>query len=420
MNIINKLKKSAVVLLAAALTACYPIDALPAPTNTDISAFKTETPADSSSPTITTESETEITAPSATEPETEITEPPAPEPNTVSFCAVGDNLIHEPIYMQAKTENGYDFSPAYKGIRDIIERADLAVINQETLICNDMYEPSTYPYFNSPKALGDYMIEMGFDVFTLANNHCLDYGEKGLSHTLDYWEGKKEVTAGTYRNTEDKNKIRTSEFGGITFSFLSYTQFLNGLSLPEGSEMVIGDVNDLKGMIADIKAAKQISDVCVVALHWGVEDYHTIEDWQRNYAQALADAGADIIIGNHPHVLRDIETIKRQDGGETLCAYSLGNFISAQSKAANLISGILQFNVTMTDESEYAVFSDIKLIPIVTHYDSDKTNVRLYKLSDYSPELASAHGVREYDEFGYDFILEVLQANIDEKYLVLP
>lgn len=350
----------------------------------------------------------------------EITLPPAPEIKTVSFCAVGDNLIHAPIYNQAKTADGYDFSTAYKGIEDIIQKADLSVINQETLICNDMYEPSSYPCFNSPKALGDHMIDIGFDVFTLANNHCLDYGEKGLSHSLDYWDAKKQLTAGTYRNAEDKNKIRTGEYGGIKFSFLSYTQYTNGLTLPQGSEMIIGDTGNLEGMIADIKAAKQVSDVCVVALHWGIENSDIIEDWQRTYAKALADAGADIIIGNHPHVLRDIEMIERKDGGKTLCAYSLGNFISAQSVGQNLIGGILEFNVTMTEGEKSASITDVKLTPIVTHYDGNYSNVRIYKLSDYTPELALAHGVRQFSTFSYDYILEVLKKNINEKYLVLP
>lgn len=350
----------------------------------------------------------------------EITLPPAPEIKTVSFCAVGDNLIHAPIYNQAKTADGYDFSTAYKGIEDIIQKADLSVINQETLICNDMYEPSSYPCFNSPKALGDHMIDIGFDVFTLANNHCLDYGEKGLSHSLDYWDAKKQLTAGTYRNAEDKNKIRTGEYGGIKFSFLSYTQYTNGLTLPQGSEMIIGDTGNLEGMIADVKAAKQVSDVCAVALHWGIENSDIIEDWQRTYAKALADAGADIIIGNHPHVLRDIEMIERKDGGKTLCAYSLGNFISAQSVGQNLIGGILEFNVTMTEGKKSASITDVKLTPIVTHYDGNYSNVRIYKLSDYTPELALAHGVRQFSTFSYDYILEVLKKNINEKYLVLP
>ncbi len=403
----EKLKKSisVVVLSMVMLTGCSSIDTPNA--TTDITKN-------------TGSAENTTAAQITTEAIQEITEPPAPEPKTISFCAVGDNLIHAPIYNQAKTENGYDFSPAYKGVKDIIEKADLAVINQETLICNDMYEPSTYPCFNSPVALGDHMIDIGFDVFTLANNHCLDYGEKGMSYSLDYWNGKEQLTAGTYRNMADKNNIRVGEYGGIKFSFLSYTQYLNGLSLPQGSEMVIGDSNDLEGIIADVKAAKQISDVCVVALHWGIENSDVIEDWQRTYAKALADAGADIIIGNHPHVLRGIEMIKRENGGETLCAYSLGNFISAQSVGANLIGGILEFNVTLNDGDKYAAITNVKLTPIVTHYDNNYSNVRLYKLSDYTPDLALSHGVRAFSTFSYDFIIDVLKKNIDEKYLVLP
>ena len=405
----EKLKKSVsvIVLSMLMLTGCSSADSPDTNVTTDPSntADRTESAA---SGQITDQISEEITL------------PPAPEIKTVSFCAVGDNLIHAPIYNQAKTADGYDFSTAYKGIEDIIQKADLSVINQETLICNDMYEPSSYPCFNSPKALGDHMIDIGFDVFTLANNHCLDYGEKGLSHSLDYWDAKKQLTAGTYRNAEDKNKIRTGEYGGIKFSFLSYTQYTNGLTLPQGSEMIIGDTGNLEGMIADVKAAKQVSDVCVVALHWGIENSDIIEDWQRTYAKALADAGADIIIGNHPHVLRDIELIERKDGGKTLCAYSLGNFISAQSVGQNLIGGILEFNVTMTEGEKSASITDVKLTPIVTHYDGNYSNVRIYKLSDYTPELALAHGVRQFSTFSYDYILKVLKKNINEKYLVLP
>lgn len=405
----EKLKKSVsvIVLSMVMLTGCSSIDS----PDTDVT---------SGTAANILNTENTSTDQTTTEAPPEITEPPVPETKTVSFCAVGDNLIHAPIYNQAKTAEGYDFSPAYKGIEDIIEKADLSVINQETLICNDMYEPSSYPCFNSPKALGDHMIDIGFDVFTLANNHCLDYGEKGLSNSLDYWAAKTQLTAGTYRNTEDKNKIRVGEYGGIKFSFLSYTQYTNGLTLPQGSKMIIGDTGDLEGVIADIKAAKQASDVCVVALHWGVENSDIIEDWQRTYAKALADAGADIIIGNHPHVLRDIEMIERKDGGKTLCAYSLGNFISAQSVGQNLIGGILEFNVTLTEGDKSASITNVKLTPIVTHYDGNYSNVRIYKLSDYTPKLALAHGVRQFSAFNYNYIIDVLKKNINKEYLVLP
>lgn len=380
--------------------------------------------------TVTSEETTTTTAVTTEETVTETTVPPE-HYETVSFSAVGDNLIHSSIYKQAANRSesgGYDFLYAYQNVTDLVETADIAVINQETLICNDKFEPSTYPCFNSPAALGDFMIKMGFDVFTMANNHTLDKGTDGLSACLDYWESKGDsvTVAGAYRNAEDKANIRTNEYNGITFSYLSYTESLNGLSLPGGSELIIGDANDIDGVIADIKAAKEVSDVCIVALHWGVENSDVISDYQRDYAKKIAEAGADIIIGNHPHVLRDIEMIEREDGSEALCAYSLGNFISAQSVGQNLIGGVLQFNVTalVSDSGERSderpVITDVKLIPIVTHYDTNYANVRIYKLSDYTPELASSHGVRAFSKFSYDYIFDVLEKNINEEYLVLP
>ena len=358
---------------------------------------------------------------------TAVTEPPE-KYVTVSFAATGDNLIHSSIYNQAHKRSetgGYDFVYAYRNVEDLISEADIAIINQETLICNDEFEPSTYPCFNSPTELGNHMIDIGFDVFTIANNHTLDKGVKGLNACLDYWDGKEDVVvAGAYRNAEDKADIRTNEVNGVTFSYLSYTESLNGLSLPSDSEMIIGNANDIDGIIADIGAAKEISDICVVSLHWGVENSDVISDHQREYTKQLADAGADIIIGTHPHVLRDIEVIEKSDGSQTLCAYSLGNFISAQSVGQNLIGGVLQFDITYllseAGRKEAPEFSNIKLIPIVTHYDMNYSNVRLYKFSEYTDELARAHGVRAYSTFSYDYITEVLKKNINSEYLILP
>ena len=353
---------------------------------------------------------------------TELTEPPEPEFLKVSFAVTGDNLIHSSIYNQAQERaggEGYDFAYAYENIVPLIEEADVAVINQETLICNDLFAPSTYPMFNSPTALGDHMLDIGFDVFTIANNHTLDKGTEGLSACLDYWDSHPEaVVCGAYRNAEDKENIRVKNFGGIDFSFLSYTEHLNGLALPAGSELIIGDSNDIEGMEADIAAAKEISDVCVVALHWGVENSDVISDYQRTVARRLAEAGADIIIGNHPHVLRDIEEIEREDGSVTLCAYSLGNFISAQSVGQNLIGGVLKFDVSLrSDRTEAPVFGNIELVPVITHYEGNYHNVKLYPLDRYTRELAESHGVKTMSKFGYDYIFDVLTKNINEKYL---
>ncbi len=377
--------------------------------------------------TETTVSETSVdTTVTTTETTTVVTEP-EPEFTTVSIAATGDNLIHAAIYKQAarrSTDGGYDFGYAYENVVPLIRSADMAIINQETLICNDLYEPSTYPRFNSPTALGDHMLDIGFDVFTIANNHTLDKNEDGLIACLDYWDSRENaIVAGAYRNSEDRADIRTGEFEGITFSFLSYTEYLNGLYLPEGSELEIGDAFDVDTIIAEITEAKKISDVCIVALHWGVENSDIISDYQRSTAKQLVEAGADIIIGNHPHVLRDIEEIEREDGSIALCAYSLGNFISTQSVGQNLIGGILNFDVTMrvdenADRNQRPIIDNIEFIPVITHYeDENKQNVRLYPLDMYTRELADSHGVKSMSKFGYEYIFDILDKNISDKYL---
>ncbi len=380
--------------------------------------------------TFTTTSAVTTTVPTetTTEATTTVTTVPPDRNETISFLAVGDNLIHSSIYNQAfarGNEQFYDFEFAYKNVADLIEQAEISVINQETLICNDVFEPSTYPRFNSPNDLGDYMIDIGFDVFTIANNHTLDKGTDGLSACFDYWDSKKPdvITAGAYRNSVDKENIRILERDSVAFSFLSYTEFLNGLSLPNDSEMIIGDVNKIDEMIADVKSAKEISDICVVSLHWGTENSDVISSSQRDIAKQLSNAGADIIIGTHPHVLRDIEIIERDDGTKTICAYSLGNFISAQSVGQNLIGGILQFdiNVKISGETgellEPFSFENIELVPTVTHYEYPYSDVRLYKFSDYTEELALKHGVKSPENFTYSYICEILQKNISPEFL---
>lgn len=393
-------RKIAVILMAAALCGCTQVneDAVPAAAlltdNTYEGVWETRTEV--------TEDIPEDSGSAQTSAVSEM-----PSERRVSFTALGDNLIHSAIYNQAGRRAGeagkYDFSAAYEGVADLLDRADITVLNQETLICGDEYEPSTYPRFNSPEALGEYMEELGVDVFTIANNHTLDMGEDGLRDCLQYYDEHGFVRVGAYIDREDRDNIRTVEREGAVVSFLSYTENLNGLSLSGNTSLEIGRTEDINVIIDEIEAAKQVSDICVVSLHWGVEDSDEIQSWQAEYARALSEAGADVIIGNHPHVLRDVEIFQNSDGRETICAYSLGNFISAQSKGKNLIGGILNFDVVLGEDSPARV-ENVNFIPIVTHYDNNYSNVRLYRLSDYTPELANAHGVRKYSEFSYDYI----------------
>jgi len=358
-------------------------------------------------------------------------EPEEPEPyyTQVSLKAVGDNLIHNTIYMQAANRAGegqeYDFYPAYENIIPLIEGADLAFINQETLLASEVFEVSTYPMFNSPTVLGDTMLDIGFNLFTHANNHALDKGVKGINATLDYWDSKKEegeefLLSGIYRDEADMNEPRIIEKNEITFALVSFTEHTNGLKLPSNAENRIIYTSETELMKEQIRTAARMADIVLVSVHWGVENSHTVTNAQRELAQQFVDWGADLILGTHPHVLQSIEKLTSTDGEDSAYViYSLGNFISAQSAGDNLVGGV--FNITFEKEhlSGVITMSEPTFVPIVTHYETAwQKNLALYPLSEYSPDMAASHGViRNTPAFSLEYIESMLDTVIGEPYL---
>jgi len=410
---IKQMKKviATLILTAILLTSCG-FEEIPDPTENAANANQSSTAA------------TEPTTPPATEVPPP---PPPPEFQRVSFLAAGDNLVHTPIFTQGAKHGKardmtYDFEPIYGRVADLISAADLSVINQETLV-NALYPPATFPHFSSPVELGDYMIEMGFDVFALANNHTMDLKMDGLFASLDYWDSRMEthsnvVAVGAYRDPEDRAVIRTSEVNDVTFSYLSYAESLNGLHSWLKPPAEVGRTEPIDIVLAEIAAAKAVSDVCVVFLHWGAENSSTIHASQRTYAQRLVDAGADIIIGTHPHVLRDIEWYTRtSDGSPAIVAYSLGNFIGAQKIPQTMIGGLLKFDIVVDYSTRAISFEDAHFVPTITHYDRGFANIRIYPLSDYTAETAQTHGVREHGRFDLAYINEILEKTLADEWL---
>lgn len=155
-----------------------------------------------------TESKEEVkkTEDSSSKKEVEVNEEEKEQPSyTCSLVCVGDNLIHDNIYNEALKLGGgekYDFTQAYEHVTKYIEGTDVAIINQETLV-TDSVEPQSYPMFASPTAVGDKIVDMGFNVVSMSNNHVLDQGEEGLISSLDYWDTKGIVHYGAYRSQED-------------------------------------------------------------------------------------------------------------------------------------------------------------------------------------------------------------------------
>lgn len=372
---------------------------------------------------------------SSSQPDPSPVPTPTPEPTPTTtvlrFSATGDNLIHNGIYEQAQRraqsagKDGYDFTYAYENVKPFYSQFDINWLNQETLV-NDELEPSTYPCFSSPGDLGWATYDVGFRVFSLSNNHSYDRGAKGISATRAFWAAMPEdvYTCGFYADADDYNNITIQEKDGITIAYLAYTEHTNGLNQPQNAEANIIYLNQLDVVEQQIKLAAEMADLVVVSAHWGVEGSHNVVDNQRNLAQWMADWGADVIIGTHPHVVQDAQWLECADGRNAFVAYSLGNFLNAQSTPNTMIGAVLTFNIEKTvqlDGTADTCITQPLLYPVINHYDSNYSNIRVYMLPDYTAELANAHGVRgKYPEFSDAYIENVLKNSISAEFLALP
>ncbi|MBO8170430.1 MAG: CapA family protein [Bacillaceae bacterium] len=282
--------------------------------------------------------------------------PPADEPEPVhqssaTLAAVGDILIHSSIYRDAKTQDGFDFTPMFARVKPILSRADIAFANQETIIGGVKLGLSDYPRFNSPFEVGDALKDAGIDIVSMANNHTLDRGEAAIRNAIGHWNEIGMTYVGAYQSWEDRQSIRTIEKNGIVFSFLAYSYGTNGLPVPKGKEYLVNLI-DLEQIKKDVTRARNISDVVVVSLHFGNEYHKMPDESQTQLVHALADAGVDIILGHHPHVLQPAQWIERDSGKRTFVIYSLGNFIAAQNGIDREIGGILQIKIVKTTKGD--------------------------------------------------------------------
>lgn len=337
------------------------------------------------------------------------------ENSKVSIVAVGDNLIHNTLITAGETEDsGLDYKPLYANIKPEIEKADIAVINQETILGGESFEYTGYPLFNSPWEIGDAAIDAGFDIFTCATNHTLDMGWDGIEKEIEYFSKNKNVVQIGVNSSADKN-ITYYEKNSITFSLLNYTYGTNGIDPPADKPWCV-NLFEKETVTADIKEAREHSDVVIVFAHWGTENSHEVSQYQQEYTKLFSDLGVDIVIGTHPHVIQNVEWVtNEQSGKKMLVYYSLGNFISHQIQLDQLCGGMAQ--ITVEKKGENIEISTAKFVPLICHYkrgEDDKFVFNVYKLSDYTNDLAATHS----QEGGtVEYYSQLVRDVIDEEFL---
>lgn len=319
----------------------------------------------------------------------------------VSLFFTGDGLLHESVYMDAMNSDGsFDFAKQLDRITDIASKYDLQFYNQETILGGTDLGLSGYPVFNSPQEFGSYMVSKGFNLVSTANNHCLDMGWTGVTNSRNFWNSQRGVLMqGTNTSQQEYDEIAVTEVSGMKIAFLAYCENTNGIEPDTDYE-----VNYFPGyeekMLAKVRKAKEENDAVIVSMHWGTEYSMEVNSTQSSLAQRLADAGADVIIGNHVHVIEPFEWID-----DSVVFYAMGNLISSQIDLENRVGMMAALDlVKTTDENGNSTVkienlkADLHYTYLEGEYPDLRTNIEVYPFSQLNNSILEDYeGV--YEEF---------------------
>ncbi|MDU6783068.1 CapA family protein [uncultured Peptoniphilus sp.] len=305
----------------------------------------------------------------------------------VKILAMGDMIFHQPIVKNYRSNDSYDFTPIFNNISSDINEADLAIANFEGSV-NSNRKLSGFPLFNFPKETIYSLKNVGFDLLSTANNHALDTGLDGIAETISHINESGMKNFGTLAEDGDKGII--VEKNGIKIGLISFTDTLNGMdSLMRGKEYSVNTfAQDVK---SDIQNLKDNSDIVIVYPHWGNEYQLVPNERQIFLKEMLQEAGADIILGSHPHVLQKYE-VEDKNNKKYFTIFSMGNALSNQRvenlKKPGVDTGALIKLVIEKDNisgetklKEYGVYPTY-----VNRYRANgKLNYDLVKLEDIIP-----------------------------------
>ena len=336
------------------------------------------------------------------------------ESEQVTLLMVGDILLHVPVEKSAKREDGsYSYDVIFSETKDLIQAADLALVNQEVILGGTELGISGYPAFNAPYEVGDDLVEAGFDVICHATNHALDKGKKGVTNCLNFWKTTyPDITVlGLHDNPEDPLYI--FEKDGIKVAFLNYTYGTNGISLPEDMPYAVDLLSNKSKVLADIQYAESVADFTVVCPHWGTEYRLTADASQEKWTKIFLENGVDLVLGTHPHVIEPVEQITDEETGHSMLVYySLGNYVNWTSSSGDgianrMVGGMAQITIERGENGEVAI-SDYGVTALVCHLTSGQDGVTVWPLSSYNEEMAAENEIRKQDpSFSYSYCTDL-------------
>jgi poly-gamma-glutamate synthesis protein (capsule biosynthesis protein) len=269
----------------------------------------------------------------------------SPASPTLTLAAVGDILLDRGV---AGKIDRFGIDYPFKHVADILSAADIAFGNLECPLSESETKAIKPCPFRAKPSTAQCLVRAGFDILSLANNHTMDCGRAGLVETMERLGFKGIRTCGAGSTRAQAEAATVMEAKGIKVAFLGFCDFV-----PEGAFLL-----DDKPSIAFaseeavrkcVAAARSKADVVVASFHWGVEYASRPSERQAKLATAAAEAGADLVLGHHPHVLQGFQVVGSHSSPAVprpLIAYSLGNFVFDQDGARQSEAAILRCAVS--------------------------------------------------------------------------
>jgi poly-gamma-glutamate capsule biosynthesis protein CapA/YwtB (metallophosphatase superfamily) len=288
-----------------------------------------------------------------TPPVEKIIEPQIPDTITTTLMFGGDVMLSRTVNRKSKAYNDYTWP--MKKIASTTAVADLFIINLEspfTIGGNYNVPTGSFSFNADPKSL-EALIISGVDIVSLANNHTINQGKKGIEDTIKLLTENKIAFAGAGLNETQAHQPAIVEKNGLTFGFLGYA-YPNDYSVATESTYGIADM-DINKMTTDVKKLKAEVDIVIIMMHAGYEYVNRPNQQQITFAKSAIDAGADIIIGHHPHWVQNIEIYKDKP-----ILYSLGNLVFDQMWSKETQEGALAEIVFVDQE-----INSIKILPTI-------------------------------------------------------
>lgn len=314
---------------------------------------------------------------------------------TIKMLVTGDFSAYDSVNAAAKNGASYNYLPIIEPMKPVFDKYELRFCNQATIGGGVGLGVSGYPAFNAPTEWSKGLEDLGCNLINMGTNHTNDKGQEAINAAVSYYDGRENVLAlaGANRSAEEQNKIKYFTFKQVKFAFLSYTTS----SLKPPAQPFSINLYNADTAKKQVEEARKEAQFVIVSMNWGKEDSGEVQPEQETIGQELVTAGADMVIGNGPHVVQPVKILNGAEGRQGLVWFSLGNAVNSQLPNDNLFGGVGIVNIDIATQN----MTDPGFLPTYMHYEwtpeqkrkpdlNARTNLKWFPLDAAKDALAKS------------------------------